>query len=130
MSLFLIDDEPEYEVFKFDHLCYASKCLIASATKFDSPPVSLELKSLSKFLKYSVVRLNDTSPIIIAFDLDQDQEESLVDLLTENKEAISWTLMDLKGIIPRDSTCRELSLVIRAPILLIGLLMLYQRGRL
>jgi len=32
--------------------------------------------------------------------LDQDQEDKLVSLLRENKEALGWTLGDTKGISP------------------------------
>jgi len=34
----------------------------------------------------------------IAYDLDWDQEEKLIDLLKENKEAIGWTLEDIKWL--------------------------------
>jgi len=32
--------------------------------------------------------------------LDQDQEDKLISLLRENKEALGWTLGDIKGISP------------------------------
>ena len=36
--------------------------------------------------------------MIAASDLGQDQEEKLIYLLRESKEAIDWTLEDVKGI--------------------------------
>ena len=49
-DLFLIDDEPEYDVFEFDDLCFTFESLIAAAFKSDSPPASLEMKPLSESL--------------------------------------------------------------------------------
>jgi len=60
---FLMDDEPEYDVFQFDDLCSASECVISSA--------SLELKPFPDSLKYSFSRPNESLSVIIAFDLDQ-----------------------------------------------------------
>ena len=50
---FLIDDEPEYDVFQFDDLCSTSECAIFSTSEHDSPFVSLDLKLLPDSLKYS-----------------------------------------------------------------------------
>jgi len=36
--------------------------------------------------------------VIIASDLDRDQEDKLIALLRENNEAVCWTLGDMKGI--------------------------------
>jgi len=53
---FLIDDEPKYDVFKFDDLCSATNYLLApisqSAHKSISLP-ALELKPLPDSLKYA-----------------------------------------------------------------------------
>jgi len=53
---FLIDDEPEYDVFEFDELCSVADCLFTnvseSAHKSISPP-TLELKPLPDSLKYA-----------------------------------------------------------------------------
>jgi len=38
--------------------------------------------------------------VIVAANLDRDQEDKLIALLRENKEAIGWTLWDIKGISP------------------------------
>jgi len=39
-------------------------------------------------------------PIIIAYHLTKKQEEDLLAMLRENREAIGWTMADIKGIIP------------------------------
>ena len=39
-------------------------------------------------------------PVIIAYDLIDAQEEKLLDVLREHKEAIGWTIKDIKGINP------------------------------
>jgi len=61
-----------YDVFKFDVLCFASKCLTTSNNESDSPLTSLELKPLPESLKYSFLRPNESLPVIIASKLDQD----------------------------------------------------------
>jgi hypothetical protein len=51
-------------------------------------------------LKYAFLRSNDTLPVIIALDLQKDQDDSLLEVLKEHKEVIGLTLLDLKGIDP------------------------------
>jgi hypothetical protein len=64
-----------------------------------SPP-KLELKQLPATLKYVFLGTNDTLPVIIAYDLKDDQESNLLDVLKEHKKAIGWSVGDLKGIDP------------------------------
>jgi hypothetical protein len=64
-----------------------------------SPP-KLELKQLPTTLKYAFLGTNDTLLVIIASDLQDDRESSLLDVLKEHKEAIGWSVGDLKGIDP------------------------------
>jgi hypothetical protein len=65
----------------------------------ESPP-KLELKPLPDKLKYAFLGANDTLLVIIASDLQEDQENNLLEVLKEHKEAIGWTVADLKGIDP------------------------------
>ena len=65
----------------------------------ESPP-KLELKLLLDKLKYAFLGSNDTLPVIIASSLQKDQEDNLLEVLKEHKEAIGWTVADLKGIDP------------------------------
>ena len=49
-------------------------------------------------LKY--VFLGDTKilSVIISSSLDENQEGKLLDVLSEHKEALNWTITDIKGI--------------------------------
>ncbi|XP_076944255.1 uncharacterized protein LOC143614819 [Bidens hawaiensis] len=60
----------------------------------------VELKELPRHLKYAFLGKNDTLPVIIAFNLSFEQEFALLKVLVANKEAIRWTIADLKGISP------------------------------
>ena len=66
---------------------------------FESPP-KLELKPLPNKLMYAFLGSNDTLPIIIASDLQKDQEDNLLEVLKEHKETVGWTVADLIGIDP------------------------------
>lgn len=62
----------------------------------------LELKTLPKHLKYSYLGKDETLPIIISADLDDSEEVRVKAVLDTYKEAIGWTLADIKGISPTD----------------------------
>jgi hypothetical protein len=51
-------------------------------------PLKLELKPLPEKLKYAFLGSNDTLSVIIALDLQKDQEDSLLSVLKKHKEAI------------------------------------------
>jgi hypothetical protein len=59
-----------------------------------------ELRPLPNSLKYKFLGPADSLPIIIASDLIDAQEEELLDVLREHKEAIGWKIDDIKGISP------------------------------
>jgi len=63
-------------------------------------PPKKELKPLPDNLKYKFLGPAETLPIIIASDLHAAQEKQLLDVLREHKEAIGWTIEDIKGISP------------------------------
>ena len=63
-------------------------------------PPKLELKSLLDALKYVFLGPLETLSVIIASDLDPVQEEKLVRILDEYKEAIGWSIADIKEISP------------------------------
>jgi len=90
-------------VFEFDDLFFTADCLLTvvsvSAAEFVSL-VPLELKILPDSLKYALLGPDESLPAIIASDLDRDQEDKLMSLLRDNKEALGWTLGDIKGISP------------------------------
>jgi len=63
-------------------------------------PPKKELKPLPNNLKYKFLGPAETLLVIIASDLHVAQEEKLLDVLREHKEAIGWTIEDIKGISP------------------------------
>ncbi|KAL0435404.1 UNVERIFIED_CONTAM: hypothetical protein Sradi_0248300 [Sesamum radiatum] len=63
----------------------------------------LELKELPKHLKYTFLGENDTLPIIISTKLSTLEEEKLIRVIREFREAIGWIIADIKGLSP--STC-------------------------
>jgi preprotein translocase subunit SecA len=65
----------------------------------DSP--KKELKLLPDSLKYKFLGPAESLPVIIASNLIEAQEEELLEVLREHKEAIGWTIEDIKGISPR-----------------------------
>jgi len=63
-------------------------------------PPKKELKPLPDNLKYKFLGPAECFPVIIALDLHAAQEKQLLDVLREHKEAIGWTIEDIKGISP------------------------------
>ena len=64
------------------------------------PSSSLELKALPAHLKYSYLGEQETFPIIIASHLNDRKEKDLKAILRKHREAISWTMTDIKGLSP------------------------------
>ncbi|XP_027166603.1 uncharacterized protein LOC113766630 [Coffea eugenioides] len=60
----------------------------------------LELKPLPKHLKYAFLGDREILPVIISVHLSPSQEDRLVRILREHKEAIGWSIADIKGISP------------------------------
>jgi hypothetical protein len=59
-----------------------------------------ELKPLPDSLKYKFLGPAESLLVIIASDLEDAQEEELLEVLKGHKEAIGWTIEDIKGISP------------------------------
>jgi hypothetical protein len=64
----------------------------------DSP--KKELKPLLDSIKYKFLGPAESLPVIIASNLIDAQEEELLEVLREHKEATGWTIEDIKGISP------------------------------
>ncbi|XP_015940037.1 uncharacterized protein LOC107465572 [Arachis duranensis] len=60
----------------------------------------LELKTLPPSLKYAYLGDNNTYPVIINSSLTEGQENELIHVLKQHKNAIGWTLAYLKSISP------------------------------
>ncbi|MCI40953.1 hypothetical protein A2U01_0062186, partial [Trifolium medium] len=66
--------------------------------KDESKPVEvkLELKTLPSHLKYMFLEEDNNKPVIISSSLSTHDENSLIEVLKDNKEAMGWKLSDLK----------------------------------
>ena len=60
----------------------------------------MELKPLPDTFKYAFLGSFETLPAIIALDLNELKERQLISVLQEHKEAIGWSIADIKGISP------------------------------
>ncbi|XP_024965769.1 uncharacterized protein LOC112505966 [Cynara cardunculus var. scolymus] len=63
----------------------------------------LKLKKLPEHLKYAYLGEGEKLLVIISSRLDSSEEKKLVSMLKQFKEAIGWTIADIKGLRP--STC-------------------------
>ncbi|RDX92449.1 hypothetical protein CR513_25415, partial [Mucuna pruriens] len=83
--------------------------VLTNTEKSPSPPPFTELKPLPKHLKYAYLDKEQQLPIIIANNLQQEQEDKLLNILRQHKKAIGWKLSDLPGINP--SICMHIILM-------------------
>ena len=60
----------------------------------------LTLKELPGHLKYEFLEQENRKPVIISAALTEAEEQKLLVILRKYKEAISWSIEDLKGISP------------------------------
>ena len=63
-------------------------------------PQKQDLKPLPTKLKYAYLEEHEQCPVVISSLLSTSQENNLLDILRENKQAIGWKITDLKGISP------------------------------
>ena len=69
-------------------------------TKQETSAKGLSLKELSSHLKYAFLEPEKGKPIIISTELTENEEQRLLEILRKYKEAIAWSIEDLKGISP------------------------------
>ena len=69
-------------------------------TKEDKSSKGLILKELSEHLKYAFLQPEKGKPIIILARLTKLEEQKLLETLRKYKEAIAWSIEDLKGVGP------------------------------
>ena len=69
------------------------------ATEQETSAEGLILKELPSHLKYAFLEPEWAKPVIISAALNKN-EEQLLRILRKYKEAISWSIEDLKGINP------------------------------
>ena len=70
-----------------------------SMPSFEKLP-QLEQKPLPNHLRYAYLGQSSTLPVIISTSLTTIEEEKLLRVLRDHKNAIGWSLADLKGICP------------------------------
>ncbi|KAA0046070.1 retrotransposon gag protein [Cucumis melo var. makuwa] len=75
-------------------------CTNKRKTKERAMKLGIELKILPPHLKYIFLGKKNMFPVIISRELNQKQEERLIEVLKKKKQAIGWTLDDIKGISP------------------------------
>ena len=63
-------------------------------------PPKMEQKPLPSHLKYAYLGVESTLPVIISASLNVLEEEKLLRVLRDHKQALGWSLADLKGICP------------------------------
>ena len=78
-------------------------------TSFIEKPPIVEEKQLLNHLRYAYLGEESTLPIIISSSLSNMEEEKLLKILKEHKEAIGWSLTEIKGI--RSSMCMHMILL-------------------
>ena len=63
-------------------------------------PPKLDFKSLLDTLKYVFLGPSETIHVIIVSNLNHSEEELLIKVLWDHKEATGWTIADIKEISP------------------------------
>ena len=81
---FLKNDELEYDVFDFND-AYSVYFITEVAFAYDTSTAPLDLKPLSDSFKYALLYHDESLLVIIASDLNQDQEEKLLTYLGRTK---------------------------------------------
>ena len=60
----------------------------------------MEEKKLPNDLRYAYLGEESTLPVIISSSLSNMEEDKLLKILKDHKEAIGWSLADIKGTRP------------------------------
>ena len=69
-------------------------------TEQETSAEGLTLKELPSHLKYEFLESERRKPVIISAALTEAEEQKLLEILRKYKEAIAWSIEDLKGISP------------------------------
>ena len=80
----------------FESLGENTKMLVPSVEK----PPKMEQKPLPSNLKYAYLGAASTLQVIISASLTEIEEDKLLRILRDHKNALGWSLADLKGIRP------------------------------
>ena len=80
----------------FESLSENTKTLVPSVEQ----PLKMEQKPLPSHLKYAYLRNASILPVITSASLTAIEEDKLSRVLIDHKNALGWSLADLKGIRP------------------------------
>ena len=89
-----------------EHVCGKEQ----KATEQETTAEGLILKELPSHLKYAFLEPKKGKPVIISTALTEIEEQKLLEIMRKYKEAIAWSIEDLKGISP--SICMHKILLI------------------
>lgn len=81
-------------------LDHAYKKFEELGVSIEEKPTEPKLKELPEHLKYFFLSQGNMHPAIISSTLSKVEEEKLILVLKQNKEALGWNVADLKGISP------------------------------
>ena len=102
-----LSDEAEEYVKWMDSFGHNRRKYFESLGEGAKPPVptieqppKMEQKPLPSHLKYAYLGEESTLPVIISSSLTAMEEEKLLRVLQDHKQALGWSLADLKGIRP------------------------------
>ena len=79
-----------------EHVCSKEQ----KAAEQETSAEGLILKELPSHLKYAFLEPKKGKPVIISAALTEIEEQKLLQIMRKYKEAISWSIEDLKGISP------------------------------
>ena len=102
-----LSDEAEEYVKWMDSFGHNRRKYFESLGEGAKPPVpsiehppKMEQKPLPSHLKYAYLGVESTLPVIISSSLTAMEEEKLLRVLRDHKQALGWSLANLKGIRP------------------------------
>ena len=102
-----LSDEAEEYVKWMDSFGHNRRKYFESLGEGAKPPVpsieqppKMEQKTLPSHLKYAYLGVESTLPVIISSSLTAMEVENLLRVLQDHKQALGWSLADLKGIRP------------------------------
>ena len=78
---------------------YFESLRASPSRSIEKPPI-VEEKQLPNHLRYAYLGEESTLPVIISSSISNMEEEKLLKILKEHKEAIGWSLANIKEIRP------------------------------
>lgn len=103
--LYLLDASPHFHrVKQFETLEFPTNDNSHVKLSIEVPP-TLELKPLPNHLWYAFLGESSTLPIVISASLNDEQEDKLLRVLREHKQALWWSIVDVRGMRP--SICMQ-----------------------